>query len=122
MATDNLKSLETRIEALERRSRWQRLALFGVPCLALLLGAAMAPPPDVRARTVVADKVVIVDEEGRERGVWQVHNGHPAFQMYHKDHSLILNAGKSPENGIGMMQFFDDKGKQRSYVGGDRAK
>jgi hypothetical protein len=41
------------------------------------------------------------------------------LEMYNSDHSLIMNAGKSPENGVGFVQFFDSAGKFKGGAGGN---
>lgn len=116
------RTLAARIEWLERQTRRQRWLLLGVPLLALVLGASAAQMADWKGKSVTAERLVLVDGDGAERAALYVHKGEPVLEMYHKDHSLILNAGKSPDNGVGFVQFFDGKGAFRGGVGGNGLK
>lgn len=114
--------LEQRVAALERQNHRQRVALWAVPLIALLLGAGAAQMADWKGKSVTTEKLILVDGDGKERGAWYVHKGQPVLEFYNQDHALILNAGKSPDNGVGFIQFFDEKGKFKGGVGGNALK
>lgn len=118
---DNL-TLEQRVASLERQNRRQRLALLAIPFVALLIGAGAAEMADWKGKSITTEKLVLVDGAGKERGAWYVHKGEPVLEFYNTDHSLILNVGKSPENSVGFVQFFDEKGKFKGGVGGNSLK
>ena len=119
---DEHTDLAGRVARLERQNRRQRLALVAIPLVALLLGAAAQQVNEWKGKSVTTEKLILVDGDGKERGAWYVHKGEPVLEFYNKDHSLILNAGKSPDNGVGFIQFFDDKGKFKGGVGGNALK
>jgi hypothetical protein len=116
------RSLESRVEALERQNRRLRRMLFGLPALALLLGASAAQVADWKGGSVTTEKLILVDGDGKERVALFVHKGEPVLEVYNKDHSLLMNAGKSPDNGVGFIQFFDSQGKFKGGVGGNALK
>lgn len=115
----NEQALEMRVASLERRNRHQLLALVTLPFVVLIMGAGAAQIADWKGKSVTTEKLILVDDEGNERGAWYVHKGEPFLEFYNKDHSLILNAGKSPDNSVGFIQFFDEKGKFKGGVGGN---
>lgn len=117
-----LKTLESRIEGLERQNRRLRWLLFGLPAVAALLGAATAQVVDWKGKSVTTEKLILLDGEGKERGALYVHKGEPVLELYNPDHSLLLNAGKSPDNGVGFIQFFDSQGKFKGGLGGNALK
>ncbi len=119
---DECESLEMRLTRLERQNRIHRWLLLGVPVICLSLGATAAQMGEWKGKSVTTEKLVLVDGEGKERGALYVHNDEPVVELYNKDHSLILNAGKSPDNGFGFIQFFDAKGKFKGGVGGNALK
>jgi hypothetical protein len=116
------RSLSARVERLERQNRRQRWLLLGLPAVALLLGASAAQVADWKGKSVTTEKLILVDGDGKERGALYVHKGEPVLELYNKDHSLLLNAGKSPDNGVAFIQFFDEKGKFKGGVGGNALK
>jgi hypothetical protein len=115
-------TLESRIDRLERQNRRQRWLLLGLPAIALLLGASAAQVADWKGKSVTTEKLILVDGDGKERGAMYISKGEPVLELYNADHSLILNAGKSPDNKVGFIQFFDDKGKFKGGVGGNALK
>ena len=119
MLSHQHQTLEARLTLLERQNRRQRRALLAVPLVAVLLGAAAGEVADWKGKSVTAERFILVDSDGKEQGAWFVHQGDPVLELYNKDHSLILNAGKSPENGVGFVQFFDAKGEFKGGVGGN---
>ncbi len=119
---DEHTDLAGRVTHLERQNRRQRLALVALPLVALLLGAAAQQVNEWKGKSVTTEKLILVDDDGKERGAWYVRKGEPVLEFYNKDHSLILNAGKSPDNGVGFIQFFDEKGKFKGGVGGNALK
>jgi hypothetical protein len=122
IAQDPLEILAERVASLERQNRWQRRAMVAVPLVALLLGAAVAQVDEWKGKSVRTEKLFVLDEEGKERIGLYVHKGEPVLEVYNKDHSLLLNAGKSLENGVGFLQFFDSQGKFKGGVGGNSLK
>jgi hypothetical protein len=116
------RSLASRVEGLEQQNRRLRWLLLGLPAGALLLGASAAQLADWKGKSVTAEKLILVDGNGKERGALYVHGGEPVLELYNKDHSLILNAGKSRDNGVGFMQFFDGQGTFKGGVGGNALK
>lgn len=122
MSLNQQPTLEGRITLLERQNRRQRRALLAVPLVALILGAGAGQVADWKGKSVTAEKFILVDTDGKERGAWFVNEGEPVLEFYNKDHSLILNAGRSPENGVGFIQFFDSKGEFQGGLGGNALK
>jgi hypothetical protein len=123
MSTRIQPTLAQRVEALERQNRRLRRALLLVPVAALLLGAGAAEVKDWKGDSVTAKKFILVDDGGKERAALLTDkDGNPVLEFYNKDHSLLLNAGKSPDNGVGFIQFFDGKGKFKGEVGGNALK
>jgi len=117
-----LKSLESRVEGLERQNRRLRWLLLGLPVVVALLGASAFQVSEWKGKSVTTEKLILLDGDGKERGALYVHKGEPVLELYNKDHSLILNGGKSPENGVGFIQFFDGQGKFKDGVGGNALK
>jgi hypothetical protein len=120
MGSQGLPALEQRVEKLERQNHRLRLALLLVPVAALLLGAGAGELKDWKGKSATAEKFSLVDADGKERAaLFAGKDGEPVLEFYNKDHSLLLNAAKSPDNGIGFIQFFDSKGKFRGGAGGN---
>jgi hypothetical protein len=115
--------LEQRVESLERENRRLRRVFLLLPVAGLLLGAGAAEVKDWKGKSVTAEKFILVDGDGRERAALSTGKGaEPVLEFYNKDHSLLLNAGKSPDNGVGFIQFFDSAGKFKGGVGGNAIK
>jgi hypothetical protein len=111
-------SIDDRVARLERRIRNLFILLLAIPALAFLLGAAANDV--LKAKSVTTQKLVIVDPKGRDCAAFYVSKkGEPVFEMYNQDHSLLLNVGKSDDNGFGFIQFFDNEGKFKGGVGGN---
>jgi hypothetical protein len=114
-------SNDDRIARLERKVKNMSACVFVLPAVALLVGAAANDM--IRAKSVTTEKLVIVDTDGKERAaIYCNDKQEPIFEMYNVDHSLIVNAGKSPDNGVGFVQFFDAAGKFKGGVGGNAVK
>jgi hypothetical protein len=114
-------SNDDRIARLERKLRTITASLFILAPLALLLGAAANDM--IKVKSVTTQKLVILDADGKERAaIFCNDKQEPILEMYNADHSLIINAGKSPENGVGFVQFFDSTGKFKGGVGGNALK
>jgi hypothetical protein len=110
-----------RIAQLERTMKRTMACVMVLPVLAFLLGAAANDM--IKAKSVTTERIVIIDANGKERAaIYCGDKQEPVFEMYNADHSLIANAGKSPENGVGFMQFFDSTGKFKGGVGGNALK
>ncbi len=111
-----------RIAQLERKMKRIVACVISLPAIAFLLGAAANDM--IKAKSVATERLVIVDANGKERAVicCTGDKQEPVFEMYNADHSLILNAGKSPDNGVGCVQFFDSVGKFKDGVGGNALK
>src|SRR5205814_9404752 len=102
--------------------RLRRLLLLA-PIAALLLGAAAAELKDWRGDSITAKKLVLIDRDSTDRAaLFTNKDGDPVLEFYNKDHSLLLNAGKSPDKGVGFVQFFDGKGQFKGGVGGNALK
>jgi hypothetical protein len=115
--------MDQRIENLERQNQRLRRALLLSPVAALLLGAGAVEVKDWKGKSVTAEKFILVDSNGRERAALFTGKGaEPVLEFYNKDHSLLLNAGKSPDNGVGFIQFFDSTGKFKGGQGGNALK
>ncbi|MFN8705774.1 MAG: hypothetical protein ACK526_02890 [Planctomyces sp.] len=109
---------DARITCLESKFRKLLAGLFILAPLSFLLGAAANDM--IQAKTVTTEKLVIVDASGKERAaIYCNETNEPVLEMYNSDHSLIMNAGKSPENGVGFVQFFDSTGKFKGGAGGN---
>jgi hypothetical protein len=116
-------TLEQRVQNLERQNRRLRWALLFLPIAGLVLAAGVAQVKDLVGQSVTAQKFILIDGDGRERAaLFTSKAAEPVLEFYNKDHSLILNAGKSPENGVGFIQFFDSAGKFKGGVGGNAIK
>jgi hypothetical protein len=124
MSSHNRPTLEQRIEDLERQNRRLGWWLLLAPVAALLLGAGAAEVKDWKGKSVTAEKFILVDADGKERAAVLLtgKDGEPALELYNKDHTLLLNAGKSEVNGVGFIQFFDGSGKFKGGVGGNSLK
>lgn len=109
-----------RIAELERKMKRIVACVVILPAIAFLLGAAANDI--VTAKSVTTERLVIVDGNGKERAAIFCLRQEPVLEMYNADHSLILNAGKSPDNGVGVMQFFDSAGNFKGGVGGNAFK
>ena len=70
--------LESRIEALEKRTRLLVGALLVVTSLALLGSAAS---PEAETQVVRANRFELVDSEGRVRGELSLQDGAPVFSL-----------------------------------------
>ena len=75
-------TLESRVEQMERLNRRQRWLLLGLPAITLLLGASAAQVADWKGKSVTTEKLILVDGDGKERGVWYVHKGEPVLELY----------------------------------------
>ena len=117
-----MQSIVDRMDCLERKNQRLRWLLVSLPVLALFLGAAADDVVDWKGKSVTTEKLILVDGDGKELGSWSGHKGAPVLEFYNKDHSLLLNAGKSPDNGVGFVQFFDENGKFKGGVGGNALK
>lgn len=118
----NNPSSSKRIEQLERKIHVVIMTLIVLPSLAFLLGAVANQI--IRAKSVTTQKLVVVDANGKERAAIYLDDNlnEPVIELYNEDHSLILNAGKSPENGVGFIQLFDKAGKFKTGYGGNAVK
>ena len=123
MSVQDQPTLEQRVKKLERQNRRLRRLLLLAPIAALLLGAAAAELKDWRGDSITAKKLVLIDRDSTDRAaLFTNKDGDPVLEFYNKDHSLLLNAGKSPDNGVGFVQFFDGKGQFKGGVGGNALK
>lgn len=114
-------SSNDRIAQLERQMKRTMVCVIFLPALAFLLGAAANDM--IKAKSVSTERLVVIDANGKERAaIYCNDKQEPVFEMYNTDHSLIVNAGKSPDNGVGFMQFFDAAGKFKGGVGGNALK
>ena len=64
--TKTANAMEARMAAVERQCRLQRIALLVVPILVFAIGAA-ADSESWKRKSVVTQKLAVVDDEGRER-------------------------------------------------------
>lgn len=116
--SESASSVSDRIALLERRVRRLTAGLVLVPACALLVGAAANEV--IRTKSVTTERLIIVDSAGMERAaLYCGDKQEPVLEFYNADHSLILNAGKSPDNGVGFLQYFDASGKFKGGVGGN---
>jgi hypothetical protein len=123
MSSETPLSLEQRVATLERQNRQLRRILLLAPIATLLLGAGAADIKDWRGTSITAKKFLVVDGNGTERAaLFTNKNDDPVLELYNKDHSLLLNAGKSPDTGVGFVQFFDGNGRFKSVTGGNALK
>ena len=107
-----------RISRIKKRMHWVLVLLPVLPILAFTLGAAANDA--LRTKSVTTESLAIVDAEGKTRAAIYVgKNKQPVFEMYNENESLLLNAGKSRDNGIGFIQFFDSDGDFKAGVGGN---
>jgi hypothetical protein len=61
-----MEAIDARLVALERQCRLQRVALLVIPLAVLAIGAA-ADSATWKGKSVVTEKLTVVDGEGRER-------------------------------------------------------
>jgi len=110
-----------RIAELERKMKRIMASVIILPALAFVLGAAANDM--IKAKSVTTERLVIVDANGKERAaIYCGDKQEPVLEMYNADHSLIINAGKSPDNGVGFVQFFDSAGTFKGGAGGNALK
>lgn len=79
-----VKALTERLDRLERQNRKLRLGLLGTAvtaALCLLVGAVSTEIGDGTFKTVEAQKLAIVDGDGKERLVLELDAGEPALTM-----------------------------------------
>jgi hypothetical protein len=149
------------MDRLERQNRRQRWLLLALPFLALVLGAQAA---DWKGKSIITEKLVLVDADGKERGSFatgksgsylNLHDGKgklriqaiadheskgPAFfllnekgttiavirmidngpilTLCNEDGKHLVAIGKSTGNGVGFIEFYDDKGNLIGGYGG----
>ena len=162
------RSVESRVQQLEKQNRLQRWLLLGVPAVFLLLGASTNEVLDWRGKSLTAEKLVLVDGEGKERGsfaagadgsqlilrdtegrirvrtfadyegegpafflvnekdkvaatVRMIDNG-PILVLCNDEGKNLVAVGKSTGNGIGYIEFYDDKGNLKAGYGGTAIK
>lgn len=115
-------SIADRISTLERRYRRMVACLAIVPCLAFFMGVAANEM--LRAKAVIAEKLVVVDSEGKTKAAIYTNEqtGDPTIELYNPDGSLLLNLGRSKDNDIGFIQFFDKSGQFKGGAGGNALK
>ena len=107
-----------RIAQIEKRMHWLFVLLLVLPVLAFILGAAAND--SLRTKSVTTESLTIMDAEGKPRAALFIGNdGQPVLEMYNENKSLFLNAGKSQDNGVGFIQFFDSDGEFKAGVGGN---
>lgn len=115
--TTTILTVDERIHRLERQCSRQRLGLIGLPLAALLLGAAAADVADWKGKSVTAERLTLVDSNGRARATLQVGNDGPAFRLLNDDQSPLVTIGKS-RNRIGAINFYDERGNFATQEGG----
>ena len=110
-----------RIAQLERNLKRIMGCIIVLPAFAFLLGAAANDM--ITAKSVTTERLLIVDANGKERAaIYCDGKQEPVLEMYNANHSLILNVGKSPDNGVGFIQFFDSAGRFKGGAGGNALK
>jgi hypothetical protein len=114
---DALRSLEARVERVERQNRRLRWLLLTLPAVALLAGAAA--PGVWEGKKVVAEEVTLKDKDGQVRVLLAADSGGagPHLILYTKKGKVALAAGQSKDNGIGFVDF-SDEGQFKGGVGG----
>ena len=112
---------EARIEKLESTVGRLRIVLVVVPLLAFVLGAAANDA--LTAKSVTTERLQIVNPAGETRAsLFTNAKGDPVLELYNADGSLLVNAGRSPDNGVGFIQFFDEQGQFKGGAGGNALK
>jgi hypothetical protein len=110
--------IETRLESLERSNCLHRRLWMGAACLlagAIVLGATKPVPKEIVAKTIVAEKFVVIDPLGKPRSAWGAS----------KDGEVVLGMteGGKPRLAIGVnkgytgMIISDSAGKRRFAAG-----
>jgi hypothetical protein len=64
--SNSIETIDARLVAIERQCRLQRIALIVIPVALLALGAA-ADSESWKGKSVVTEKLTVVDGEGRQR-------------------------------------------------------
>jgi len=104
------ESLEARMDRLERQNRRLRRAGTALGAVAL---AALAAPFFMSAnpvcKTVWAERFVLKDASGRQRGLWDAYtrNGNPTLQLYDVRGELSMAISLDDE-GAPMLSYTSD--------------
>jgi hypothetical protein len=74
------QTVQARLARLERENRWMKRGFLclGVALAAVFLLAGQAPPPRA-GKTVEAERFVVVDADGKKRGVFGVDKAFPSW-------------------------------------------
>lgn len=111
---------DERLLRLERQCTRLKLALFAMPLLAGVLGAAAADMADWKGKSVTTEKLTLVDATGRARAVLQLGADGPTFGLLNDDQSPLVTIGKSKSTRVGAVYFYDDRGNFATQEGGRR--
>lgn len=107
MTDSTIRDLTKRLNQLEQKQKFLKRSLFGLSVIALALmsvGATLSNQTenqkDIACDTLHARKVVIRDQEGRERLILELESGEPTLKM--------LNHEGQRQIYLGIDEFWDD--------------
>ena len=118
--TADSATIDERLQRLERQCTRLRLALFALPLVATVLGAAAADMPDWKGKSVTTEKLTLVDSNGKARAVLQLSSEGPTFGLLNEEQSQLVTIGKSKSTRVGAVYFYDDRGNFATQEGGRR--
>lgn len=115
------KSLESRIECLERRNQRLRWLLVILPAVAFL--AAAATPGVWEGKRIVAEDIILKDKNGkiRVRIAADLDGNGPQLFLLSAQEKTVLAAGQNKRNGVGFVEYHVE-GEFKGGIGGNAVK
>lgn len=112
--------LEKRIEKMERlcgglarQNRWLKVSLVFLPLITLAAGAA-TQNQDIAAKTITAERLVIKDNQGRNRVVIETEKPNLTFEMFDLNGARRISLNVMDNGFASMYQHYAD-GKRFSF-------
>ena len=104
---ERLEKLEIQLTRVKRRNYWVLAGALAVG----LLGAYWMARAGIRAQTIRAMAFVLVDAEGRERGVFNMGEDGPGLKLYDEKGKNRVGLGEG--KGVVAMNLLDKNGNSR---------
>ena len=115
-----LETLATRLAALERQNRRMKKAVAGVLVGALVALAAIETRAQVTGTTVAADRLSMVDGQGRTRATIEnspaTLQGNPLLTFFDRNGNPRLRVGLGARGGP-TLETIDENGKAKDLFG-----
>jgi hypothetical protein len=115
-----LETLAQRLIALERQNRRLKRAFAGALVGALVILAAIGSKAQVPATTVAADRLSMVDAQGRTRATIEnspaTAQGHPLLTFFDRSGNPRLRIGIGARGGP-TLETIDENGKAKDFFG-----